>query len=1240
MTAIAVTVLGWAELSAASMRMGFDAYSQKAGLRQASVYAVVQDVYGQIWVGTEAGLHRFDGYRFRQISAESKATQSQSDWVYSILPMPNGDLLLGTLNRGIVKYARNAGELVSFSGSSSPTSAIRDLAQVAPNEIWAATYGDGVMRISADGDVLGLISLEGVSADAQFVLDLQVASDKRVYAATLGGVVELDAESGVVRPLLDESRSPFRSESGALHLGPDGQLWVGTRFDGVFRLSESGVLLQVVDKIAGRSLQDIRSLTTLSSGVIIAGTGVGLASMSAASGTWEWVIAEGLADDKVMSLLEDGVGGLWVGTKDAGLGYWDQNASLYGVYLPTQLEDATVTSVASIDEQTLAIGTVGAGLRLAKVDGSGSYRTVNLQERTNVMGLLSQGSLARLWIATRSSGLLALDSGLAQHRWFRRGDNPDTLRTDGVMSVAESRTGEIWVGSYRGGLARLRGKELRLQRLNVMPPQQQLNEALPGSLEFDESGALWVGTRGLGLFYISPDDVEAQNEGVTAIPVRSPAQVIYGIAADRRGGVWVASADAGLLHVDTTFTTSTPDVRVIPLSDEQDSYTAFDVVVDDDQSVWLSADFGLGRVSSNQQHILKLQRNHPSSISEYTAGAGALLEDGRVFFGGRRGYNLFDPRDLVSAEASPKLTLTGIETIGDNAKLYPHPEALPALELDHTISVVRFDYALADYAAPEDNRFTFQLEGFDSDWSPLTNRHSSTYTNLDAGDYVFKVRAMNSLGVWSDQVLEVPVRVRPAPWASWWAYTLYAAFFVGLIWLALRWRFREQEREARINQLAYYDQVTGIPNRYLFEARADAALTRAMGAGEAFSVLWLRLVLAPQMSDLLNPEQRDEVARALAARCVRIVHAGFNEPGKRDVARMESLGFAVFVRDQARGEQAQALAERLVNVLGQPLTVAEQLVPIAAHIGLAAAPDDGDKLSDLMTYAQAATFDPGPRQQSRIVRYQASMTQTAAARVSLESRLREALAQSILQVYFQPRLNQDGRITGAEALLRWPVADGPWPSPAEFVPLAEQSELIGVLDRYVLRRVCIAMQRWAKQGIPAIPIAINMSARSLGPDDLVEDLQALCVDHGISADSLEIELTESAVVADMERVRRSLEALQRAGCKISLDDFGTGYSSLSHLQAFAIDCLKIDRSFVAEVDAGGQPASICQGIISLAQGLGMRVVAEGVETQAQWDTLKRMGCPEMQGFLFSPAVPASELAALLVEPVAQPVSQQ
>lgn len=656
------------------------------------------------------------------------------------------------------------------------------------------------------------------------------------------------------------------------------------------------------------------------------------------------------------------------------------------------------------------------------------------------------------------------------------------------------------------------------------------------------------------------------------------------------------------------------------------------MVVDDYQTVWLSADFGLGRVSSNRQQILKLRRNHPSSISEYTAGAGALLEDGRVFFGGRRGYNLFDPRDLVSPEASPKLTLTGIETIGENVQSYPHPEVLPVLELDHTISVLRFDYALADYAAPEDNRFTFQLEGFDSGWSPLTNRHSSTYTNLDAGDYVFKVRAMNSLGVWSDQILKVPISVRPAPWASWWAYAIYAFMFAGLIWLLLRWRFREQERDARINQLAFYDQVTGIPNRYLFETRAETALTRALESGESLKVLWLRLVLAPQVSDLLNPEQRDEVARALAGRCVRVVHGGFEEPGKRDVARMESLGFAVFVRDDRGGEQAQSLAERLLDVLGRPLTVGEHLVPVAAHIGMAGSPDDGDSLPALITYAQTATFDVGPRQQSRIVRYRASMTQAAEARVSLESRLRDALGQHVLQVYFQPRLHQDGHITGAEALLRWPVANGPWPSPAEFVPLAEQSDLIGVLDRYVIRQVCANMQRWQQQGLPAIPIAINLSARSLGPDDLVAELQQICTEYGVPAQRLEIELTESAIVADMEHVRRSLAALQGAGCKISLDDFGTGYSSLSHLQAFAIDAVKIDRSFVAEVDSASQPASICQGIISLAHGLGMRVVAEGVETRAQWDTLKSMGCPEMQGYLYAPALPVKEFESVLRDP--------
>lgn len=1215
--------------------------STAEGLPSKVVLNFFQDSQGFMWISTEAGLSRFDGYHYQSYFT-NRTDGLTGNYSWAAAEDNKGDLFFATDDGEVVVFRRQSAQFepLTLRDAEGPLKLgnVLDLAISAEGHLWLASQAQGVIKATRSGEVLAVVGREalGFSGRERQLREIWIGAETTYALVMDGGLYAISRMDHSVTALKPQT-ADFAPT--AMWLDSDERLIVATRSGKLFESATPGDELLPAGSLPNSYSSWVRRLYRDNGGRLWVGTNSnGLFVREFEGAPW---IHFGAGKEKgalpastILDIFQDRSGALWFGTRGTGYFQWLPQSLVLGARQPEGYAKSHFMGFAERPDGEIWAATWYSGvLRLsAEGDVIGPLSDLkgldNLPDHATCITRASDGSV---YFGTSGEGVFRV---YPDNRVVQIPTPEQQGRMAGVMSLHVLGQ-RLLIGTYDAGVLAV-DAESNMPVLDFVPSQETgLAQARVTTIH-SAGNELWIGTEKSGLYLY---DLEARTlqawsprelAGVDSVAIYDVATVgdSVGVATDSEG-VLLLRRSSGGWHFQTR----------IDRDSGLQSNAVYGIESVSAQQTWLSTQHGIAKLTLPSLRVDTFEALAGSSGTDFVFGAHAQLQDGRLLFGSTEGYNLFSPSDLELDAPTPHIALTSIEKLNRNYDPVSLLQSSKELHLGYADDVVSFEFAVLDFIDPSANTFRHRLRGFEDQWSQATTRNFVTYTNLSAGHYVLEVQGFNALGEPSEPY-SLSIHVTPPPWQTIWAYLSYAFLAASIIWLFLKWRFREQEREARINQLAYYDQVTGIPNRYLFEARADAALTQAIGAGESFSVLWLRVVLAPQMSDLLNPEQRDEVARALAGRCVRIVHGGFDEPGKRDVARMESLGFAVFVRDQARSEQAQALAERLVNVLGQPLTVAEQLVPIAAHIGLAAAPDDGDKLSDLMTYAQAATFDPGPRQQSRIVRYQASMTQTAAARVSLESRLREALAQSMLQVYFQPRLNQDGRITGAEALLRWPVTDGPWPSPAEFVPLAEQSELIGVLDRYVLRQVCIAMQRWAKQGIPAIPIAINMSARSLGPDDLVEDLQALCVDHGISADSLEIELTESAVVADMERVRRSLEALQRAGCKISLDDFGTGYSSLSHLQAFAIDCLKIDRSFVAEVDAGGQPASICQGIVSLAQGLGMRVVAEGVETQAQWDTLKKMGCPEMQGFLFSPAVPASELAAMLVEPMTQSESQR
>lgn len=1208
-----------------------------SGLPSNVVVNFFQDSYGFVWIATESGLSRYDGYRYSNYYPNS-ASGLTGNYSWAAVEDARGDLYVSTAAGGLVRYIREADRFQAIAlrreGSEETLSVggILDLAIDAQGHLWIASDTLGLVEATPEGRVLAEFGkdLLGFGGRERQLREVWLYAET-VYALVMNhGVYAVNQNTRRIQQLEPGGSKP-RWQPTAMAVDKTGNLVVATADGEVFEGNAGETTLRPTQGLPASYSSWVRRVFQDRDGRLWLATDAnGLFVRPERSQAWIHMHtgrdADAIPSDVILDVFQDRSGTLWFGTRGVGYFQWVPHSLKLGPHQPPNYSKAHFMGFAERNDGEIWAALLNGGVLRLSPDGEviGKLRDLVGQdavpERAACLAAAPDGSV---YIGSFDGGLFRI---YPDQRVVRIPTPENHGRMAGVMTLYVKGQ-RVYAGLYNAGVMVVdmgSNDEIR----GFLPAESAgLADARVTSIE-QHGAEFWFGTETRGLYRYSP-----QQGVVDVFPPQHLAAVenlaIYDLASvgDALG---VATDSSGVLFLrerDGQWQTT----QVMDRTSGLQSDTVYGIVPEGGDRYWLSTQHGLARVTWPSLQLETFEALASGAGSEFVFGAHARLRDGQIMFGSTEGFNLFQPASLEFQVPPAELQLTAVELFNQPYRSSTPAHLLTELDLGYADDVVSFEYAALDFIAPAENTYRHRLRGFETEWSQPTPRNFVTYTNLEAGDYVLEVQGFNSMGIPSN-TLSLDIHVDPSPWQTWWAYLSYVLTAGTVIWLFLQWRFREQEHEARINQLAFYDQVTGIPNRYLFEARAATALDQALRYGEAFSVLWLRLVVAPQLNDLLSPEQRDEVARALAGRCVRVVHGGFEEPGKRDVARMESLGFAVFVRDDRGGEQAQSLAERLLDVLGRPLTVGEHLVPVAAHIGMAGSPDDGDSLPALMTYAQTATFDAGPRQQSRIVRYRASMTQAAEARVSLESRLRDALDQHVLQVYFQPRLHQDGHITGAEALLRWPVANGPWPSPAEFVPVAEQSDLIGVLDRYVIRQVCANMQRWQQQGLPAIPIAINLSARSLGPDDLVAELQQICTEYGVPAQRLEIELTESAIVADMEHVRRSLAALQGAGCKISLDDFGTGYSSLSHLQAFAIDAVKIDRSFVAEVDSASQPASICQGIISLAHGLGMRVVAEGVETRAQWDTLKSMGCPEMQGYLYAPALPAKEFESVLRDP--------
>jgi diguanylate cyclase (GGDEF)-like protein len=438
---------------------------------------------------------------------------------------------------------------------------------------------------------------------------------------------------------------------------------------------------------------------------------------------------------------------------------------------------------------------------------------------------------------------------------------------------------------------------------------------------------------------------------------------------------------------------------------------------------------------------------------------------------------------------------------------------------------------------------------------------------------------------------------------------------------------RTQGLEAATRQLrhlATHDALTGLPNRVLLDDRIAQALTHAHRERHSFAVMLCDLDRFKLINDSLGHHAGDHLLQEVARRLTNVV---------RDVDTVARLGadeFIIVLSPPTSRKDAEVVAQRVIEAMQPAVEIAGITIHASPSIGIAFYPDDGSSVETLIAHADAAMFAAKQRGRNSVQCYAAGMDAGTHDKVRLESDLHTALALRQFELYYQPKVDtMSGTFYSAEALIRWRHPERGLVSPAAFIPLAEECGLIGPIGEWVLREACRQGRAWQQAGLSPVRIAVNVAASQFRAGDLVETIHQALADAELEARFLEVELTESAVMSDPEESIKILEQLSEMGVLVSVDDFGTGYSSMSYLRRFPIDQLKIDRSFLSEITARSDDASIVGAIVSLAHNLRLKVVAEGVETVAQLDLLKRLGCDQYQGYQFSPPVPAAEFESLM-----------
>ncbi len=1262
------------------------------GLPSSLVSDIVRDRRGFMWIGTAHGVSRYDGHRFHNYTHDrANPTSLPGGVVGQVYEDRRGTVWIVTsegLSRydatrdGFVTYMRDsaAHSAAPGRGPATPPRVVTSAVEDARGTFWVGTSA-GLYQLDRRTGAATPFALPAADRARPAVVPhvMMLSADRRghVWVGTRAGLYQLDPEGGVPRLYAHDpadARSLPDSVVRSFTEGPAGDLWVGTGDGGLARLDAQQIAAGTgrferfrhnpADPNSLAKDRVIRLVADHAGAGLWVGTENGgldyldLATRRFAHHRFDPNVPSGIGSNSIWSLYQDADGALWVGTFTGGV-------------------DVSVPNGGAIRHYGTVAGD-STSLSYNAVAGFGEDRA------------------GRLWVATDGGGLDRFDPTTG--RFARYTPQNTNLNAEAVLSVLEDRRGELWVSTWGGGISRFDPRRRRFRAYstaNSNIPSDNVYEVLE-----DRAGRLWVGSdnavvamfdRARGTFTrrypvaapgLEPSSVLLLRElrdgtfavalrdgGVTVLDPATGATTHYtaGTSGGAAGGLAsrglasnsvhaLLEGEPGVLWVGTEEGLDRLDRRTgrcthYGEADGLPSAVVEGITADDAGRLWVSTDRGISRFDPRGGPQGRTFRTYTRADGvqggEFLMRSAFRAHDGTLYFGGNQGFTAIRPGRVVDEPRAPAVAITGLQLfnrpVAVGAPGSPLARALEAtdeLTLTHAQNVVTFEFAAPDYAAPEQTRYAYRLDGFDAGWQEIGSRHTASYTNLAPGRYTFRVRASTG-GAWSGDGTALRLVVTPPVWGTWWFRLLAAGVCAFGVWRLLRFQQRRRV-EIALGRQALRDPLTGLANRALFRDRVEHALARlaregapregaagASAAGGRVAVLFLDLDNFKTVNDSLGHHAGDGLLCAVAARLLNATR------GCDTVARLGGDEFAVLLENARGAADAHAVAERIAEALRAPVpvgdgTTAEARVGVSVGIAFA---EPGVGADALLRNADAAMYRAKAEGKGRHAVFDPALVAAAAERLELERDLARAPERGEFALVYQPIVSlATGAVMGAESLLRWRHPARGVVSPAEFIPLAEASGLIVELGRWVLEEACRAAAGWptGPAGAP-VGVTVNVSGRQLLHPALPAHVAGALAGSGLPASRLTLEITESVLMHDTDGTLAVLHALKALGVRLAVDDFGTGYSSLRYLQQFPVDVLKIDKSFVDGVARGKHDAALARTIVALGEMLALRTVAEGVEHAAQSELLRAMGCEFGQGYLFARPLDGDALRALLAD---------
>jgi signal transduction histidine kinase/ligand-binding sensor domain-containing protein/DNA-binding NarL/FixJ family response regulator len=851
---LALSLLAAASLAAAdSPPLVLTHLTTADGLPQGGVHTVLQDSQGFMWFGTEDGLVRYDGQELVRYGYSPKESRGlPGNYVNQIVEGPRHDLWLA-INGGLARWNRADDRFTVYrhdphDAGSLASDQINAVSIDVQGRVWVGTTDAGLDIL--DPGTGRFENLRHDAANPASLVSNHVTSLTRDHAGNLWvgtdqGLDELAPGARTFRHFRHVDGDPRTLSSNNIWLvleDSSGSIWVGTVGGGLDRMDRNGDVVQIfrhdAKQPASLASDDVQALLEDRQGHFWVGTDDGLDLLDRASGTiahyrHQRENPDSLNDSNVFSLYQDSAGLVWIGTATGGVSRWDPRSAELGARQPDWI-GKFVTTFADAPGNRVWIASMGGGVVEYDPDtGRKTDLETIIGQHTALANepvmSLREDRRGALWIGTMDKGVATLDR---QNKlsWIpvKRGD-PRSLSASGIMTVFEARDGQMWVGTYGGGADIVDPATGLVRQLPYGAAPGAVSSDSVTAITQDSQGYLWIGTNGGGLDLARPDGTVIKVfRHDPRDPSSLPADTVYALAVDARDRVWIGTSGGGLALVRGA--DSGPQsirFRTYSLGQGLTSDIINGVLVDADGHIWLSGEAGLMRLDPETGAVKTFHVADGAVSEEFTTNAYFRMRDGRLCFGGPGGFNIFDPARLTERTQAPRLALTGEEILGAPAR-GPTPYWLRRrIRLGYRDNIVSLDVSVLDFTSPRHNRIAYRMSGLTDRWIDLGAQHRITLTNLESGSHVLEVRGANSDSVWS-QPLKITLHRDPAPWASPWAYAVYALLILGFV--GHRLRKQELERRHQIRERERLEAEVALRTRELSESNrqlADAARAKS-----------------------------------------------------------------------------------------------------------------------------------------------------------------------------------------------------------------------------------------------------------------------------------------------------------------------------------------------------------------------------------------------------------------------------